>query len=54
MSFLSLLSHFLPICRPKKLVKIFIAEAVVVTVEVLVLGGLDAVVQVTAKKVLKK
>ena len=33
---------------PKKLVKIVITEVVVVTVEVIVLGGLDAVVHVTA------
>ena len=35
--------------NPPKLVKIGITEAVVVTVEALVLGRLDAVVQATAK-----
>ena len=35
--------------NPSKLVKIGITETVVVTVEALVLGRLDAVVQVTAK-----
>ena len=35
--------------NPQKLVKIAIKEAVAVTIEALVLGVLDAVVQVTAK-----